>query len=71
MAANVHWHYSFSFFCDEVLNAIRIRMFKSSPISANFGFAPVCSIAFMVIIHVKGVVITSSPGPISRDLRES
>ena len=44
-------------------------MFKSSPISANFGFAPVWSIAFMVIIHVKGVVITSSPGPISRDLR--
>ena len=44
-------------------------MFKSLLISANFGFAPVCSIAFMVIIHVKGVVITSSPSPISRDLR--
>ena len=44
-------------------------IFKSLFISANFGFAPVCRIALIVIIHVKGVVITSSPGPISRDLR--
>ena len=39
---------------------------KSSKTSTNTGFAPVAAIAFVVIIQVYGVVITSSPRPIPR-----
>src|SRR3989344_7387187 len=39
-------------------------LYVSGFMSTNTGFAPVKIIAFAVAIKVKGVVITSSPGPI-------
>ena len=38
-------------------------------ISARIGFAPTKRIVFIVAANVIGVVITSSPGPISRAIR--
>src|ERR1043165_1971416 len=47
--------------------ARRGSMFSvSGSTSTNTGFAPTCSITFAVAVNVIGVVITSSPEPISR-----
>ena len=42
------------------------EMLKSSPMSASTGVAPWCRMTFTVAQKVSGVVITSSPGPISK-----
>ncbi len=42
------------------------RLYVSGSISAKTGVAPVAEIASALAMKVKGVVITSSPGPIPK-----